>query len=575
MATQKYERKRAATESLGFLAVLAGIAVLLNILGVYFFGRMDLTQKRLFSLSDGSKRVVSELEDRLEVRAYFSKDLPPPHNATERYVRDLLAEYEAASGGKVRVRQLHPETDEERQAAERDGVPRVQDPSYQGDTFSVKEGYRGVSFHYLGQNKAISAITGTTGLEYQITQIIKELTGDKIKIGVLGDHEAASVAKGLSSLRTFLPTYDLTDVKLDKDVDPELRALLVVQPKTAFSEAELKRLDAYVMKGGGLAILGGSMKVDMQPVPMGSRADTGLNQLLEKWGVKLDDSFVADAQCGRARLDTSFGGIGIPVAVPYPPVPIVTFDDEQRKHPSLFRLDQVPLPYPSRITLTDALANDESVKRTVLARSTENSWLLEGDSIPLRSKRPQEWRMTGKPGPHIVAVAIEGKLPSAFAAAPVSTPKAKDAPPAGPDRAGQDVRVIVVGSGFFVQDDFLPRPARDRRQQISSSVAFALNSIDWLSQDSDLIAIRAKDVEEPTLEVPNSVRAAEESILAAVEQQDQKKAEEAFEERKTAISAWDTKRRLYRWSNTLALPGIIALLGVFRWRMRRNRHIEL
>jgi hypothetical protein len=139
MATQKQNRAR--RESAAFLAVAAGILVLLNVLGLFAFGRFDITGKRLFSLSDGSKQLVANLDDRLEVVGYFSADLPAPHNATERYVRDLLAEYQAASRGKIQLRFVHPATDEDKQKAEGDGIVRVSDPSYQGDTFSVTEGY--------------------------------------------------------------------------------------------------------------------------------------------------------------------------------------------------------------------------------------------------------------------------------------------------------------------------------------------------------------------------------------------------------------------------------------------------
>ena len=70
------------------MAVATAAVVLLNVLGVFFFGRADFTDARLFSLSDGSKRTVQQLEERLEVTAYFTENLPPPFNATERYVRD-------------------------------------------------------------------------------------------------------------------------------------------------------------------------------------------------------------------------------------------------------------------------------------------------------------------------------------------------------------------------------------------------------------------------------------------------------------------------------------------------------
>ena len=95
-------QKRAASESLLFLAFVGGILILLNVLVAYFPSpRIDLTQNRLFSLAEGSKRLAASLDDRLDITAYFTENLPPPFNATERHVRDLLSEYAAASDGRV------------------------------------------------------------------------------------------------------------------------------------------------------------------------------------------------------------------------------------------------------------------------------------------------------------------------------------------------------------------------------------------------------------------------------------------------------------------------------------------
>jgi ABC-type uncharacterized transport system involved in gliding motility auxiliary subunit len=154
MATQK--QKRAATESIGFLLIVGGIMIVLNVIATYFdVGRIDLTKSRLFSLADGSARVVESLEDRMEITAYFTPDLPPPYNATERHVRDLLAEYRARSGGHLVVRFVHPETEEERRAAEQDGVQRIAHQKLEEDSVSVVEGYRGLVIKYLGDKKTI------------------------------------------------------------------------------------------------------------------------------------------------------------------------------------------------------------------------------------------------------------------------------------------------------------------------------------------------------------------------------------------------------------------------------------
>jgi ABC-type uncharacterized transport system involved in gliding motility auxiliary subunit len=587
--TQKTQA-RASSASTTFLILTAGILVLVNVLGLFFHFRADATDKELFSLSKGSMRLASSLKDRMEIVAYFSPDLPPPHNATERYVRDLLVEYKEASNGKIAVRFVHPEKDEDKQAAERDNVQRVQDQKLEADSFSVHEGYRGLAIHYLGDTRAIAQIEDTDGLEYEITQIIKEMAGEKVKIGVVAGHnedpppnpmqmQMGQPPQGgvkLNALKAYLPTYDVQEIKLDKEVSKDLKALLIVQPDKPFTDNELRYVDQFVMHGGSLAVFGGTVKVDVSGgAPSGTFVDTGLNKLLSKWGMTMQGKIVADAQCGRARMPTS---IGIPMAVPYPPVPIITFEDYQRKHPVLFRLDQTAMPYAAPIALNDTLKGDKEVKRTILGQSTKYAWLMEGTSVDLKAR--ERWEIPQKRQSYVIGVALQGRLPSAFATVAASTPEGGDSgggnsPIKAPERAEKPVHVLVFGSGFFMRDEFLPQPQAGAREVPGGAVAFALNSVDWLAQDEDLIEIRAKSVEDPTLEVPTNVKEAEATIRAAIDQQNQEKADTAFKERKESMAAWDQKKTSYRWGNTLGLPLAFALFGVVRWRARKAKRANL
>jgi len=74
------------------------VIVLANVVGLTMFFRTDLTQNRMYSLSDASKTAVSTLSEPLNIKVFFSKNLPAPHNNTERYLRDLLTEYSAEAG---------------------------------------------------------------------------------------------------------------------------------------------------------------------------------------------------------------------------------------------------------------------------------------------------------------------------------------------------------------------------------------------------------------------------------------------------------------------------------------------
>jgi len=578
-STQSAGRKRAgaAAESLAFLAITAGVLVLLNVLG--FFGasaRVDLTSKRLYSLSTGSKRLVGGLSDDMEITAYFTSDLPPQFKATEVAVRDLLREYEAASKGHVRVRFVNPDTDEEREAAERDGVQKVSHQVIENDSVNVREGYRGLVVKFLGENKTIPVVEDPSGLEYRITTLIKELVGEKTKIGVVSGKGGPTLAEGLSGLKEALPTYDLVEVPLSADIPTDLRALLIVAPEQEITDEEAHRIDAYVMQGGSLGVFGGSTKIDPNNQDMTATAvNSGLNRLLEPWGVRLESNIVADEQCGRAPMQTQ---LGIPMLVPFPPVPVVSFDEAVAENPVLFRLDQVVMPFASSLTLNGRLRSDREVKTIALAKSTEDAWLLTGESFSVRPRNPREWAPSGSRQRFPLIASIEGKLPSAFAAGAVSSSAGASAP-TGPARATRTARVLVVGTASVLRDEFLPRPGRDGTRDLTSALALALNAVDWLAQDSDLIAIRAKNVEDPALKVPQNVVAADNEARAAVQEAqqtgDDAAARRALEKRKEAAAEWESKKSLISLGLIIGLPLAVALAGLIRWQLRKLKKATL
>jgi ABC-type uncharacterized transport system involved in gliding motility auxiliary subunit len=569
------KRTKKATESLAFLGVTAGIVVLLNVLGIFFFGRVDVTEKRLFSLSSGSQRVVQNLTDELQVVAYFTQDLPPPFNATERYVRDLLDEYQSAAGGKLKVTFINPDTDEARQAAEEDGAQRVAHQKIENEAVQVVEGYRGLVFKYLGERRAIAAISGTDGLEYDITQTIKQLTGDKIKIGVLTGHEGPTLEKGLQVFQKFLPTYNVVGVDAKSPIDQGIKALLVVGVENEITDDELRNIDAYVMKGGGLGVFGGTLKVKQEQNELSaSQVNTGVNRLLEKWGVKMQSEVVADAKCGQAPFRSP---LGLQIPVPFPPVPIISFTEKQAEHPIAYRLPQVFAPFGATLKPNGELKADKDVTLTVLAETSKNSWLIEGsDNIDLKPRHPREWTMSNKRGPFPVAVAIEGKLPSAFRAEAVSSAEGgASAGPRGPERAEKPVHVFVVASSGFIRDEFLPNPERASAQDLNSAVAFGLNAVDWLAQEDELIAIRAKSVEEPTIAVPATVKEAEQEIQAAAKEGDESGAQAALERRKDALTDWDAKKARIKYLNWSLVPLFVIAFGLVRWQIRKKKRANI
>ncbi len=548
-----------------FLSVVGGILILLNVLAAYLPSpRVDLTRNGLFSLADGSERVAANLDDRLEVTAYFTENLPPPFNATERQVRDLLSEYAAASNGKIRVRFINPDDEAKQQAARADGVQPVAHQKIEEDQVAVVEGYRGMVLSYLDQTRTIPVIQDTAGLEYIITSAIKELVGERKPIGIVSGHGGPSLEQGLTALQSVLQLYDIQEIDATQEIDPSLAALLIIAPQAPFSDDELRRIDQYVIRGGSLGVFGGALAIDLagESGPSARPVDARLDGLLEPWGVKLSSKIVADAQCSRAPMR---GPMGLQVLVPYPPIPVLQLEQEQLDHPVMFRLASPMLPFVAPIELGEA---PDGVTLTVLASSSQDSWTMSGPTISLEPRNPRDWSMSSDAGPFTLMVAIEGKLPSAYSA-PIdeAEPSAIQTPPL----AENDVRVLVTGTSTFLEDSFMPPRTQQNDVQMNAALALALNAIDWLAADSDLIAIRAKTTEEPALDIPDSVLAAENTALAAAEEGDEAGVESALSIRKAAIESWDAKKRAYRWLNTLGIPFLVVLFGLFRWRRRVDK----
>ncbi len=557
------QRTRAATESISFLLVTAAILIGFNVVFALLPPvRLDLTEDNVYTLSSGTKRLARSLTDQLTVTAYFSEDLPPPFNATERYVRDILAEYQSAAEGKMVVTFVSPDTESEKEQAQNDGVQAVRHEAISPDGAQVVEGYRGLVMKYLDRTEVIPVIQDTSGLEYAITMALKKLVGERRTIGIISGHEGPSLEEGLSAIRSCAPLYDFQEVSASEDLSDEMAAVMVVGPETPFSEDELRHIDDFVMDGGSLGVWGGGFKLDLETQsPVAQPLDSNLNSLLRSYGVVMNDGIVLDRQCLVVPMRDPRGGIR---RAPQPPIIIVAFDEAQRQQAISYNLEDTWMPFTSPLELTEGASG-----ATIIARSSEESWVETGDSINLAGG----WQPRAE-GPFPLMAAVEGTLDSAF----------ED------DKTSADeTRVLVSGSSFMIRDEILSQIAREGQCPMVGSVAVALNSLDWLAQDSDLIAVRAKQVSDPPIRVPENVEQAEDEALdatrdavEALTEGDQESLDNAVADRDAAVERakaareeWEVKQSEYRWGNILGAPFLFALFGVVRWRMRLARRKSL
>jgi ABC-type uncharacterized transport system involved in gliding motility auxiliary subunit len=214
-----------------FLAYLA-VIVLINLAGMTGFFRVDLTRNKIYSISEASQKVVSTLSEPLTINVFFTKNLPAPHNNTERYLHDLLQEYAAYANRYFNYRFYDVSTEEgdisreakENQALARNyGIHPVQIQVIEKDEVKFQKAYMGLVLIHGDLIERIPTMTSTDGLEYRLTTAIQKLN-NKIS-ALLRLPEKIRVKLFLSSSLKFVAPYmrlkDLAELpaKLEKIVD--------------------------------------------------------------------------------------------------------------------------------------------------------------------------------------------------------------------------------------------------------------------------------------------------------------------------------------------------------------------
>lgn len=197
------------------------IIVLINVAGITLFFRADLTGNKIYSISEVSKQVVSTLSEPLTINVFFTKNLPAPHNNTERYLHDLLQEYSIYANQRFNYRfydvsaeegDISQEARQNQQLAKDYRIYSVQIQVIEEDKVKFQKAYMGLVLIHGDIIERIPTIISTDGLEYQLTTAIRKLNNkvsallrlpEKIRIKLFLSSSLNIVAPymGLNNLR--------------------------------------------------------------------------------------------------------------------------------------------------------------------------------------------------------------------------------------------------------------------------------------------------------------------------------------------------------------------------------------
>jgi gliding-associated putative ABC transporter substrate-binding component GldG len=510
--------------SLTAVPLFVAVVIAVNLISLFFFARIDITDERLYSLSDASKRLAESLDDPVVCKLYFSEDIPAPYNANARYLKDQLYEYRAYSGGQLRFEFIDPvKTDREREAQAL-GIPPLQVQAIEKDKMELKKVYMGLAFLYEDKKEVIPVVQSTRNLEYEISSAIRKVTADEVPIvGLLAGHGEPEQGAGLDVLTQAMEQlYELRTVRIAPGqlIDAKIDVLMIIGPTDSVRAWDRYAIDQFVMRGGRLAVFYDPVETRLQEQQAMDRR-TNWPEFLRTYGIAFKPGLVIDSRCARIGVTQQQGFLRFQNIVEYPYMPQVShFNPEHLVGKDLQAVD-----FPFVSPLDSTAVDGANLTFTPICWSSERSDMRRA---PYDISAMQQFLQADFTEPHqILAAAITGAFTSAYPAGPPPDSMVNTAvlPPA--TGSISDNRVVAVGDADCISDNGLRNPA---------NAAFVMNVVDWLSQEEGLISIRARNV---------TVRPLEE------------------------VS--EGSRAMVKYANVFGPPLLVVLYGVWRWQSRRRR----
>lgn len=523
------------------VAAMFLILLALNAISGVVKVRMDLTEEKLFTLSQGTRDILAKIDTPVRIHFYCTQSdtrMPMFLKNYAKRVEDLLREYRQASGGKIIIQKFDPQPDTEAEDSAR--LDGVEGRSLSSGGFVDLENkiYLGLAVICLDQKEAIPFLDPSREnlLEYDITRAISRVISDqRHEIGVMsglpvfGSPMGNPMMGGGSMppwffIRELQRDYKVREVPLTAEkIDEDIELLVLIHP-TNLSEKTLYALDQFVLRGGRLVAFLDPLSVadnasNRNLQMMLQRQGSTLGKLLKNWGLEFDPNKVL---ADRVYLSQISRG-GRPVDEPT----WLTLSGEAINADDIVTadIDRILMPAAGVFTGTPA----EGLTQTVLLKSSTRSDLMDRAMVQFGANLTQDFNPSGKE--YTLALRLTGKFKTAFPDGPPGSDEEngdgnkdeKETPSSHLKEAAKEGVVVLVGDSDMVFDQFCVRIQNFFGQQLVAplfgNLAFAQNLIEQLMGDSSLIHVRSRAVKSrPFTVVRNMQAAAEEKYLSRIQE---------------------------------------------------------
>ena len=500
------------------IALLVFVAVNFAVSFVYF--RLDLTTEKRFTLAQNTKGLLKGLVKPMHLKLYLAGDLNSGFRYLSKSTIEMLDEMEILSGTSFRYEVIDPLQLESAERAalikgfKTKGLEAV--PVFE----SLEDGSKKQSLVYpylevVIDNKELiidllDNIPGLSGsdnlnkstetLEFKIVDGIRRLTtSQKPRIaflegqGELSEYDAIDVTKELSKYYSV----ERGSIQTDAAVLNAYKCVIIAAPKRPFSEKDKFVLNQYVMQGGNLLCFldGISLSLDSlqnSPNSVGMPLELNLEDLLFKYGFRLNGSAIEDLQCSMIPVNIAPIG-GAPKFVPAPwyfnPLLLPAQNNSITKNINVVRGEFV--------SSLDTVGDDATIKRTVLLASSRFSRISQAPviaSLTNINKAPKKEDFNRSF--ITVAALAEGKFGSSFEFRQPPLGLSNVAPSVA---VGKFAKIVVVADGDILrnmvrfkdsQPQIVPLGYDEISHQTFGNKAFVVNCVNYLCDDMGWMELR-------------------------------------------------------------------------------------
>jgi len=501
------------------------IVLLVNFVGSFYFKRFDLTSEKRYTLAESTKNLLRELDDEVFLKVYLNGNFNPGFTRLRNEARELLDEFRAHSNNQIQYEFITPgegltrsETDNvERQLFEKGLKP--EDVTVKGkDKTTQTRIWPGAIVSYKGKEAIWQIFTRQTPgidvetsinnsveeLEYSLTNAIRKLKRLKRpEVTFLQGHGEADTLRQYSFMQALSEYYLVNTTNITKGRELSALkgtdALVITQPDSAFTDKEKYVIDQFIMNGGKVLWLIDPVSTNVDSLrkgfTIGIHRPLEIEDMLFKYGVRLNSELIMDMQCGFWNINTGYQN-GQPKFQLFPWLysPWVL---PSTNHPIVKNLDLIKFDFVSTL---DTIISARNIKKTILLTSSKYS---KTQPTPVRiylsmvklKQKESQFINSYKP----IAVLLEGEF-SSFVENRLPSALLNDTVFKHLDKS-KATKMIVVADGDVAQNDVnmntgqvFPLGFDRNTRQTFANKNFLLNCVNYLLDDEGMLQLRSREV---------------------------------------------------------------------------------